>query len=1303
VIAAIIGWSVRNRLLVVAITLVLAIWGAFAATIAPIDAIPDVSENQVIIFANWPGHGPSEIEDQITSPLSLSINGVKGLKTIRSSSDVGASTLWVIFEDAVDIPTARRRLADRLTESDARSRFPEGVIPRLAPEAPATGQIFWYTVEGQGYDLAKLRAIQDWYVKPQLATVSGVAEVASVGGMSTELQIEADPIKLRQQNVAITDVLQAVTNATGSSSGGVIQRANAEFIVQSVNSIGQSTAGFDLQKAFADLRKIVVPTITGQSVLLEDVATVSIGPQSRRGAMERDGREVTGGVVLMAYGENPLALTNRLKAKVRELSHGLPKGVQILPMYDRTPLIRGAVGTVSGTIIEAMITASLCVLLVLQHARAAFVIVVTLPLSVLASFGVLELLRRLGIADIPLNTMSLAGLAISIGVIVDSAIVMTENVLHSLHDRFGSAQIEGDCSEIIIQACQQVGRPIVFSILIMLLSFIPVFTLGGIEGKMFRPLAATKTIAMAASGIMAITLVPALCATLVRGRVRRESENWIVRSVIEVYRPVLNSLLDRPAPLLWLLATTFALASAAIGITWIVEAAVALGILVTTLSARTWRGRSLSLGSFLLIAVATSTSMSPLGREFITPLDEGMVMDMPISIPRVSITQGVDDLKSRDMILCRFPEVTMVVGKLGRAETPTDPAPLDMIETMVELHPREFWPARSMSTRDQGREIEAIIEMLIRREIVERSSADTIASIKMGVVTFFDAQMREYAYQRMKDLFRSPGFEETSWRLNGLSGETIKIWHAFTRTLDQELRVRGAEILVRLTIEEAVAQGQSKRPNIQTHVEKVRRLRSETLAVSHHSTSSGAGGMSRTATLPLGLEIVPELVEIQDSLTSELADRIVLWKKTREDLVGFGAELDRAVPMPGWTNVWTMPIQNRVDMLSTGVNTTLGVRVIGRQLDDVVALSEKISGVLKTLKGAVNVVADPIRGKGTIEVRVDREKAGRLGVQIEQINKVVAIGLAGGSAGEIINGREHTNIRVAYQRANRTDIDAIKQLLVRAMPPGQVGNHRLIPLEDVAEIVVNDGPATIKGENGYSRNYVRLNLRDRSASDFVAEAKRAIADRIRLPEGSVIEWTGQFEHEEHAQRTLVIVIPIVLVLIFLILYATYRDLADACLMMVSVPGAIAGGIVCQWLMGTKFSVTVWVGYIACFGMATTTGVVMLVYLRDAIAKAGGLENMDISSLRLAVLDGAAHRLRPKLLTEATIILGLAPMLWADGVASEIIRPMAAPVLGGILVADEVIDLFLPLLFFQVRKWRLRQIAGRPSTDRPVMS
>jgi Cu(I)/Ag(I) efflux system membrane protein CusA/SilA len=1302
VIGWIIGWSIRNRVLVAVVGLLLAAWGIYAASIAPIDAIPDLSENQIIVHAEWPGHGPGDVEDQITAPLRLELNGLPGVKSIRSSSDVGASTLWMILEDSADIAAIRGELADRLSSAGSGPLLPDGVRARLAPDGLATGQIFWYTVEGGGLDLGRLRMIQDWYVKPQLSSVAGVAEVASIGGMAPELQIEADPVRLRAQQVSMSDLVAAVRAANGSSSGGVVHRANAEFLVRGINWLGDRDGSFQPEAALEDLRRVVVPTLDGRVVLLEDVATEAFGPQPRRGALEKDGVEVTGGVVLMKRGANPLQVTERLKAKIKELAAGLPPGVKIIPMYDRTPLIRGVIGTVSGTIFEAMVSATLCIILVLKHFRAALIIALTLPLTVLSSFGVLEILRLLKIADVPLNAMSLAGLAISIGVLVDSAIVMTENVLHTLRQRYGDQPVRGDASNLIEAACRQVGRPISFAILIILLSFLPVFALGGLEGKMFRPLATTKTLAMIASGALAITLVPALCAMLIRGRIRPETDSRIVRGVIEVYRPILEYLLDRPVPLLWVLAVTFLLAAAAVGPSWLFLATLAAALLTVGLASRTAAGTLIATGSLVLIALAARSTMTPLGREFLAPLDEGMVMDMPISIPRVPISQGVDDLKARDMVLCRFPEVAMVVGKLGRAETPTDPAPLDMIETMVEFHPREFWPARSLDPSAARRQVRAVSDAMTRRGLVAPLDDGSLSEVADAALRIFDAQMREAAYQKMKESFRASGlFDEATWRLDGLTDAALQYWRDRVREINADLLARAPGLFTRIAIEEVLSRADVLDPNLTDYMAALRRARASASVATHHAAGQGEHAMSRTATMPPGLPEQPVLHALQEELASPFAQGLVLWRKSREALIGFDGELDRAVPMPGWTNIWTMPIQNRVDMLSTGVNTTIGIRVLGDQLNGVAEISQQVAQVVKKVPGAVDVVADPIRGKGVIEVRANRAQAARLGVEVGEINSVVEAAIGGAIATTVVAGRERLPVRVRYARAFREDEESVRSLLVRSQPPGSAESPRLIPLAEVADIRVTEGAATIKGESSLLRNYVRLNVRDRDVNEFVDEARRLVQEQVALPEGFYLEWTGQFEHEVRAGRTLAIVIPIILLVILGILYATYRDLGDAFLMMLAMPGAIAGGVICQWLFGAKFSVTVWIGYIACFGMATSTGIIMLVYLRDALERAGGLGGVDEAGLRRAVLDGAVKRLRPKLLTEATLILGLAPMLWAGGVGGEVIRPMAAPVLGGVLVADEVIDLLLPVLFYRVRRGRLRRLAAGRDQRAPL--
>ena len=1289
----IITWSIAHRRLVIGLALLLAVWGAYAAWVTPVDAIPDLSEDQVIVYAEWPEHGPAEIQDQITARLSRSLAGLPGVRTIRSSSDFGACTLWLILEEGQSTRQARAQINQRLAKAAAEGlALPPGVAARLAPDGPATGQIFWYTVEGGGLDLARLRDIHDELVQPQLATVPGVAEVARAGGMARELQVEADPARLRAEQVSLASLAASVAAANGKTGAGAMIQANTERSVSLENRLGDRDGRFDPDQAIADLNRAVVRIPEGRSLPISQLAHIQWGPQPRRGVLEKDGVEVVGGVVLMETGANPLQVTNLLKAKIRTLAPSLPAGVRVLPMYDRTPLIHGTIETVTGVITEAMLSAALCIVIILRHLPSALVVILSLPLSTLASFTALDLLRRLGLADVQVNAMSLAGLAISIGVLVDSTIVVTENVLNSLRLKFGDTPVRGDQNATIDTACRQVGRPILFSILIMLISFLPVFALGGMEGKMFRPLAATKTLALAASGLLAITLVPALASLLIRGRIPAEEESRVVRGVVEVYRPVLNHLLGRPTPLFWLLAVTFLLAACAVGSHWLFLAVLAAGLLSVGLSSRAAVGRWSGMASLVVAGLLAQANIKPLGHEFITPLDEGMVMDMPISVPGVPITQGVDDLKARDMILCRFPEVAMVVGKLGRAETPTDPAPLDMIETMVEFHPRQYWPARSLTKRQAHAQAGRVIKAMTAQGLIDPPAGPLPDQIATASLALFDTQMREYAYQRNREFFRSPAFDDASIRLNGLPNSTKAKWLAHVQSLNAELLERAPGLYTRIVIEQALQLGRPTRPELVRYITDLQTIRSS--ASGRHHTAAAAGhehAMSRNAAMPAGLVPQPGLDAVFEAEAAPFARSIVLWHKAREELIGFGGELDQAVQMPGWTNVWTMPIQNRVDMLATGVNAMVGIRVMGADLKQLAEVSEKVAEIVRKIPGSADVVADPLRGKSAVEVRADRDQALRLGISIESINQAVATAQGGTIAGHVETPAEPIPIRVRHNRQARSGPGWLDEVYIDTASSDS-NKPQLVPASLVAQARTVDGPATIKGENGRLRNYVRLNVRGRSAAAWVEEAKAVLGSRLALPEGCSLEWTGQFEHEARARRTMMVIVPLVLAIIILLLYFTYHDAADAMLMLFTVPGALAGGVICQWLLGSNFSVTIWVGYIACFGMATATGVVMLVYLRDAIEKAGGLASLDEPGLRLAVLNGAVHRLRPKLLTEATIILGLAPMLWAGGVGGEVIRPMAAPVLGGILIADEVIDLFLPLLFYKVRLWRLRNKA-----------
>jgi Cu(I)/Ag(I) efflux system membrane protein CusA/SilA len=1302
---ALITFSIRNRATVIGVSLVLAALSLWIVADTPVDAIPDLSENQVIVFTEWKGHGPREIEDQVTYPLTLGLRGIGGVRVVRSSSDVGFSMISVIFDEGFDLGSGRSDVAERIAR--LREQLPDGVQPALTPDAAATGQIFWYTVEGGGYDLGRLRAIEDWFVRPQLGSVPGVADVSSVGGFPIEYQVVPDPNQMQILGVALTDVIAAVAASNQSSGGHVIHKGNAEYVVRGVGNLGiASRAGDEIiepKRVVSDLENVIVPGRGGGSVRLGDFADVRVGPGFRRGALERDGNEVTGGVVLLSRGENPLEVTRRIKQKIRELQVGLPPGVRILPFYDRTPLITGVIGTVSRTVVEAMITAAVCVLVVLLHVRTSLVVVSTLPLAALGSFLIMWVLRKLGVMDIEANAMSLAGIAISIGVLVDSSVVMAENVMHRLRERFGSQPVVGDVRDVVLEACLSVGRPIVFSIAIMVLSFLPILALGGIEGRMFRPLALTKTFALLAVACLVLTLVPALCTILIRGRLRSEMENPLIRSIIEVYRPLLSYLMDHPAALAWVLGVTFLLGFAPLGWPAVFLGTLFLAMVAAALLSTRWSTALIAAASLMLVALIADQTITPLGREFVTPLDEGMVMDMPITVPRASITESVDDLKARDMVLCRFPEVDMVVGKAGRAETPTDPAPVDMIETMVNFRPRELWPRRKLKTADAERQARAVLNQLESRGVVkaqesDRARSELVQQATAAALASFDWASREYAYHRNQELLRDTGgISPSSLQPEDPAERSAVVpWLAHIAKLDNELIARGGPIFTRLVLDQFLDRATILDPAILDYRERLARIRAAgiALATRPHQPSGSEhhhAGASVPASSPV-IEPLPVLDEIRDALAREFGRSLILWKVEHDELAAFGGELDLAVQMPGWTNVWTMPIQNRVDMLATGVNTPIGIRVSGRSLSDVIQGSEEVARVIKPIAGAVDVIADPLRGKPYIEVRLDRARAAKLGVKSSDVTAIIENGLGGRPVTWAIEGRERHPVVVRFGRDWREDEESIGKLPVLAQNlRNQKGEPKTVPLSEVADISVVEGPATIKSENGLLRNYVRVNVRDRDAAELVAEAKQVVAEQAKLPGGVFVEWTGQFEHAIRARRTLLLVVPMVVASIFLILYLTYHDLADAALMMLAVPGAIAGGLFFQWLLGLKLSVTVWVGYIACFGMATSTGIIMLVYLREAVARAGGLHAMSLSDLRVAVLNGAVHRLRPKLLTEGTVVLGLAPLLWSTGIGAEVVRPMAAPVLGGILVADEVIDLFLPILFYWVRRRRWQRL------------
>jgi Cu(I)/Ag(I) efflux system membrane protein CusA/SilA len=1327
----VIEFSVRNRFVVYAGTLAVVVWGLWCLARTPVDAIPDLSENQVIVWADWPGRSPKEIEDQVTYPLSVNLQGLAGVKAVRATSEFGFSMINVIFDDSVEFYFARQRVLEKLSTTG--SILPPGVVPYMAPDATALGQIFWYSVEGEGRSLDELRSLQDWYVRYQLNSVEGVAQVASLGGFVREYQIDVDPEKLRAYDVPLSSVFGAVMASNSSVGGKVIQKGGAEYIVRSHGWIRDPK----------DVEDVAVVERNGVPITVGALGTVQLGPAFRRTVLEKDGREAVGGVVMMRYGGNPLEVTERVKKKIQQLQPGLPAGVRIVPFYDRTGLIQAAIGTLKNALVEEIIVTSLVVLLILWHARSAFVICVTLPLSVVISFIFMYYFR------IPSNIMSLSGIAIAIGALIDAGIVMTENAYHRLHELHGGRPVTGDTRGVVAEACKVVGSPLVSSVLIMILSFAPVFVLGGMEGRMFNPLAWTKSFALVGVAILSVTLLPALIPTFVRGRLRSQEEVWAVRSFLNIYRPMLEFFLRRPDVIV---VITGALLLIGLPIfpremPWLFVI-VAVPFLIAGTVMFMARHKVACAAILFLVALASFRFLHPVGREFMPPLDELAIMDMPVTTPNVNITRVGDDLRKRDAVLRGFPEVHQVGGKAGRAETPTDPAPIDMVETTVTLRPHAVWPRRKVNYGDVLAEAAETARALVQagrlEPIAEKDLPDFANTIAMEASQRFDRSMRELALRRLREhvpakgralvarsrdellgLLRRKGLllrepapsewasleERQAARYGPIFDEWILL-EDVTRLLNRWAEFLGEKAVVDprpdllvepLSLLDRAGDLLGKdRPTFQEKVrdrlaalnDELTSRRVKELNWELQDRAPGAlswflieqamaqGKAARPAT-------PEELHEVRAAREAVLAKRLDLWRKQKTDLV---KEMDSELQVPGWGNIWTQPIINRVDMLATGVRTMIGVKVFGDDLETIQKLSDEVAAVLRGVRGAVDVLPDQVVGENYLEIAIDRKKAARYGVNVEDIQNVIEVALGGKEITLTVEGRARYPVRVRYPRDWLEDEEKVKNVLVPAGSGGmEVSRARQIPLSLVADVKIAPGPSMIKSENGLLRSYVQLNVRERDIVGFVEEARQAVESRVALPAGYYLEWSGQFEHQVRAQRTLAVVFPLVVVIIFVILYLTYRDLPDTIMMFLSVPGAVAGAAIAQAISGNHFSVAVWVGFIAIFGMAAETGVVMLVYLREAIEKRGGMDRITSEEeIKAAVMEGAVQRLRPKLLTEGATIISLVPLLWASGVGAEFMAPMAVPILGGTLVADEVIDIFLPVLFYHERCRRLRK-------------
>lgn len=1369
---------IRLRLIVYVASVMMTVAGVIAATRLPIDALPNLSENQLLIYSRWPDHMPAEIYEQITKPLADSLRQVDGVVTVRGSSDVGFSLLYVIFNDTIQLEDARRRIAEQLQRQPV--TLPAGVEPHLAPEGIATGQIVWYTLHGHNTDLLELRSWQDEFIAPRIRAVRGVAEVASVGGFEPEMNVDLNAQAMLQHGLALEDVWPQLEKLklTSNSTTGPTPKSSAELC-----SLTEQLA----------LKTMQLPD--GRSVSLGELANVALKPAPRFGAFEQEGSELVAGVVHMQPQGNTLSITQAVLEELRRVQRELPDGWICVPCYDREHLIYSAIATVTKTLLEAMVVTGFCIVLVMHHWRASLVIALTLPLAVLGALLGMAGLPAFG-QQINANIMSLAGIAISVGILVDAAVVIVENVNYRLHHHFGSQPVIGNTDELVAAAAAQVARPALMAITIMIVSFLPLFALGGLDGQMMRPLLWTKTFTLLSVILLALTLVPCLARDLMRGSLRSEGESRLLRGIRQVYEPMLTYSFYSLAPVVCMLGFLAVLASAACG------NQVLLSIVTVTAMAIIWSlverfsFRIITTATLLLVALTAHSYVRPISLALRLPLDEGMIMDMPITVPSTNIQQATDDLKARDMVLCRFPEVGMVSGKVGRAETAFDPAPIDMIETMVEFRPQSYWPRRRLMPDQAWKHANWLLSALVNAQLIEPPSEPRalIDKVVEAGAPRFNAILREVCWQTISDyevrlgttlsdhiahvvaqhghkqepahssvderqavawlqsqlpgrlrsllakqlsantvdivvnhMIRSARLANSPWgesaAIAAFSEQEIKRlsnslkhlyqqrWSECTRTLNRLLEKRAPatwnQVVVHEIFQRVPIIDEALR-NKATQILAARYLANSKSALYHDERHAALPG---TSELPL---IDPQVVfdQLMNDANKRRGGQLWLWSHTPATLTMPNGEMDLAVQMPGWANVWTRPIQNRIDMLTTGVNAEVGIRVSGDDLNLVVSTSEEIAQIVTNISGASGVIADPIRGKDYVEFVLDKamieagqlnENECQLASQAATVGKVCQVSVARNKT-----EFELMNLRVTLQQPTGSTDPLSKTLLPIRLPSASVPDDTaeekssvgLLRLQDVGAVRHFSGPATIKSTDGRLSNYVRLNVLGRSAIEWVKEARLAVEAK-NWPAGIRIEWTGQFEHAMQTRSTLQWIMPCCLILIVGMIWITFRDVADTLLILLTLPGALIGAILAQWWLALPISLSVVVGYISCLGMAAATGMVMIVYLRDAIEREGDLSGIaSQSQLERAVIRGAVHRLRPKVLTEVAMICSLVPLFWSTGTGADVIRPMAAPVLGGILIADEVVDLLIPALFFRIRRrrWVQKHQVKSPSND-----
>jgi Cu(I)/Ag(I) efflux system membrane protein CusA/SilA len=1064
-IGRIIAWCAGNRFLVFTGTVVLTLWGVWSMTHTPVDAVPDISDVQVIVSTEWMGRSPDLIEDQITYPIVTALISTPHVKTVRGFTDFGISYVYVIFEDGTDMYWARSRVLEYL--QGVRDRLPDGVNPALGPDATGVGWVFEYALvdESGQHTLADLRGLQDWYLRYALASVPGVAEVASIGGFVKQYQVNLDPNKLAAFGMSVKDVVSAIRASNNDVEGRLLEFAGREYMVR----------GRGYLKSIADIEQVSLgATPQGTPVRVRDVADVQLGPDLRRGAAELDGRgEAVGGIIVMRFGENALTVIEHVKARLRDVQASLPAGVKVVPTYDRSWLINESIGTLRRTLIEEAVVVSIVIIIFLFHVRSALIPILTLPIAVLAAFIPMHYLQ------VPSNIMSLGGLALAIGVLVDASIVMVENAYRHVSEPEHSELVQGlaatdrtedaalayeDQPRLVIRAAAQVGRPIFFSLAIIVISFVPVFLLEAQEGRMFRPLAFTKTFAMLFAAVLSITLVPVLMTIFIRGRrLRPESKNPISRVFTIVYEPVLRLALR-------------------------------------------WRWLAL-LVNFAVVPL-TMPLLFTIGSEFMPPLYEGTLLYMPTAPPGLSIGEATRVLQVQDKLLRQIPEVERVFGTVGRGSTPTDNTPMGMVNTTVMLKPRAEWRA-------------------------------------------------------------------------GLTMEALQ------------------------------------------------------------------------------------------------------------------AEMDEKLQFPGFPNVWTQPIRNRLDMLLTGIKTPVGIKVLGPDLAVIQDVGQQIERALQDVPETRSVYAERVTQGYFTDIIIDRQAIARHGLKIEDVQDVIQSALGGENVTRTIEGRERYPVNVRYQRSFRDTLPAIERVLVTTPMGAQV------PLGQLAEITLTTGPSMIRDENGQLAGYVYLDTGTRDIGGYVDRAKAAVARGVKLPVGYTLLWTGQYEFQIRARERLKILIPIVFFIIFLLLYLTFHSFSEAVIVMLSVVYAMTGGVILQWVLGYNFSVAVWVGYIALYGVAVQTGVVMVVYLHEALDRrlrqGGEVTEQDVWD---ATVTGSVLRLRPKLMTVSVVMASLVPIMWSGGVGSDVMKPIAAPIIGGMVTSTIHVLIITPVIFYMMKRRALRKGTLRPSAMTP---